>query len=370
MEPGAWVLPGTAPTRGPMSVGALAFLVLSTILSPLQVRAYWLPGPDMPAPGTGQVAVQLLDGRALVLGGEDVTDGFPVATTELFNPVTGQWIYGPDMNVGRIGATATTLPNGRVLVVGGLGPKLNALNSAEFFDPSSMTWTETAPMPGTRFGQSATLLPNGQVLLVGGIVDGFISSSTLFFDPDTGLWLPAPPSRYPHAQHTALVLPGGSILIAGGYGKPETYDPARGRWQPIIATPFRSHPVVNELHDGTVLLASGVGARARDLRTARVYSPTSGAWRQVGSLRTARNQATGSILPNGTVLVAGGEQVTVHVLRSAEIFHPARGTWTETAPMRVPRDAAVALPLPDGTIMVCGGMNLTGVLSSCEVYHA
>jgi hypothetical protein len=38
--------------------------------------------------------------------------------------------------------------------------------------------------------------------------------------------------------------------------------------------------------------------------------------------------------------------------------------------MRVPRDAAVALPLPDGTVMVCGGMNLSGVVSSCEVYHA
>jgi hypothetical protein len=369
MEPGALVLPGTAPIRGCMSVGALALLVLSTILSPLQTRGYWGSGPGMPAPGTGQVAVQLLDSRVLVLGGEDVTDGFPVATTELFNPVTNQWNYGPAMHVGRIGATATTLRNGKVLVVGGLGPKLDALNSAELFDPSSMTWTETAPLPGTRFAQSATLLPNGQVLVVGGIVDGSISSSTLLFDPDTGRWLPAPPSDYAHAQQTSLLLPGGRVLIAGGYGKPETYDPARRQWQPVLTTSFRSHPVVIGLHDGTVLVASGVGADARDLRTARVYSPATGTWRHVGSLRTARNQATGSILPNGTVLVAGGEQVTVHVLKSAEIFDPARGTWRQTAPMRVPRAAAVALPLSDGTIMICGGMNLSGVLSSCEVYH-
>ena len=37
--------------------------------------------------------------------------------------------------------------------------------------------------------------------------------------------------------------------------------------------------------------------------------------------------------------------------------------------MHTPRDAALALPSRDGTIMVCGGMNLSGVLSSCEMFH-
>lgn len=324
----------------------------------------------MPAPGTGQVAVQLQDGRVLVLGGEAVTDGFPVATTQLFEPATGTWRYGPSMTVGRIGATATTLPNGEVLVAGGLGPKLEALSSTELFDPADMTWRPATPLPQTRFSQSATLLPDGQVLLVGGIVDGAISPSALFFEPGSGRWLQAPPTHYAHAQQTALVLTGGRVLMAGGYGKPETYDPARRQWQSILTTSFRAHPVVIELRDGAVLVASGVGAGAHDLRSARVYSPTSGAWLQAGSLHTARNQATAAVLPNGTVLVAGGEQVTVHVLRSAEIFDPAGRTWSETAPMRVPRDAAVALPLRDGAVMVCGGMNLSGVLSSCEMYHS
>jgi N-acetylneuraminic acid mutarotase len=324
----------------------------------------------MSAPGTGQVAVQLHDGRVLVLGGEDVTDGFPVATTQLFDPVTNTWSYGPDMSVGRIGATATTLRNGQVLVAGGLGPKLDALNSAELLDPSSMRWRQTTPLSQTRFSQSATLLPNGKVLLVGGIVNGSISSSALFFDPGSERWLQAPPTHYRHAQQTALVLAGDRILMAGGYGKPEIYDPARQAWQPILTTSFRSHPVVIELHNGAVLIASGVGARSHDLRSARVYDPSSGKWLHAGSLHTARNQASGAVLPNGTVLVAGGEQVTVHVLRSAEIFDPARRTWSETTSMRVPRDAAVAVPLPDGTVMVCGGMNLSGVVSSCEVYHA
>jgi N-acetylneuraminic acid mutarotase len=157
--------------------------------------------------------------------------------------------------------------------------------------------------------------------------------------------------------------------MAGGYGKPETYDPSRRQWQPILTTSFRSHPIVVELHDGTVLIASGVGSDAHDLSSARVYNPILDSWLHVGSLHTARNQAVAAVLPNGSVLVAGGEQVTVHVLRSAEIYNPTRGTWSETAPMHVARDAAVALPLRDGTVMVCGGMNLSGVLSSCETFH-
>lgn len=352
-----------------MSPTALVVLLLATILNPLKVHGYWLSAPGMPSPGTGQVGVQLHDGRVLVLGGEAVTDGFPVATTQLFDPATRRWSYGPDMNVGRIGATATTLPSGQVLVAGGLGPKLEALRSAELLDPSSMTWRETTPLPQTRFAQSATVLPNGQVLLVGGIVAGSISSSALFFDPGSEEWLPAPETHYSHAQQTALVLGGGRILMTGGYGQPETYDPTRRQWQPTVTTSFRSHPIVVELHDGSVLIASGVGPGAHDLRSARVYRPATDRWLRVGSLHTARNQAIAAVLPDGSVLVAGGEQVTVHVLRSAEVYHPASGTWSETASMHTPRDAALALPLRDGTIMVCGGMNLSGVLSSCEMFH-
>ncbi len=353
-----------------MSAAALVVLVLSTVLNPLRAHGYWLSAAGMPSPGTGQVAVQLNDGRVLVLGGEAVTDGFPVATTQLFDPFSGRWSYGPDMNVGRIGATATTLRSGQVLVAGGLSPKLDALRSAEIFDPVSMTWRQTTPLPQTRFAQSATLLPNGEVLLVGGIVDGFISSTALFFDPQSEQWLQAPPTHYSHAQQTALVLGGGRVLMAGGYGKPETYDPAQRQWQPTIATSFRAHPIVVELHDGSVLIASGVGAGEHDLRSARVYNPAAERWLAVGPLHTARNQAIAAVLPNGNVLVAGGEQVTVHVLRSAEVYNPTRGAWSETAPMHQPRDAAVALPLRDGTVMVCGGMNLSGVLSSCETYHS
>lgn len=323
----------------------------------------------MAAPAVGQVAVQLNDGSVLALGGEDVTDGFPVTTAQLYNPTTRQWSYAPDMKVGRIGETATVLRNGRVLVVGGLGSKLEPLDSAEVFDSVSRTWSLTAALPQTRFAQSATLLPDGRVLLVGGIANGKISKSSLFFDPDTGQWSPAPASMYPHAQQSAVVLSNGHVLLAGGYGNSETYTPERAAWIRNHRTAFRLHPVVVKLRGGAVLEAAGADIHDHQLRSARVYTPATGAWHTAGSLHTGRNQAVGALLPGGDVLVTGGEQVSVRVLRSSEVFNPASRTWKQTSPMRTPRDAAIATTLPDGTVQVCGGMNLTGVLDSCEIYH-
>ncbi len=352
-----------------MPVTAIAFFLLAAVLSPQPAHDFWTTGARMSAPGTGQMEVRLHDGRFLVLGGEDVTDGFPVATAQIYDPLSNTWAYAPNMKTGRIGGTATTLADGDVLVVGGLGPRLGPLRACEVFDPLTSTWSTTTSLPETRFAHSASLLPNGRVLIAGGIVGSEISSSALLFDPATHQWLPTLPATFAHAQQTAIDLEGGHILLTGGYGAPETYDTGSSQWSATAGTVHRSHPVVMELRDGSVLMAGGVSTGERDLRSASVYHPTTGRWTGTGSLHTARNQAAAALLPNGGVLVAGGEQVTVHVLRSAEIFDPVTNTWNRAAPMRTARDAAVTLPLQDGTSMICGGMNLTGVLSSCETYH-
>ena len=55
----------------------------------------------------------------------------------------------------------------------------------------------------------------------------------------------------------------------------------------------------------------------------------SGTWTATGSLDTARDGHTATLLPNGKVLVAGG-YVTRGALASAELYDPASGTWTAT----------------------------------------
>ena len=68
-------------------------------------------------------ATLLSDGRVLVAGGagpRPQTFPYPgLASTELYNPATGNWTVTGSLNDGRLLHTATLLRDGRVLVAGG-----------------------------------------------------------------------------------------------------------------------------------------------------------------------------------------------------------------------------------------------------------
>src|SRR5262245_50795836 len=58
-------------------------------------------------------------------------------------------------------------------------------------------------------------------------------------------------------------------------------------------------------------------------------------WIATGSLATARQQHTATLLPDGRVLVAGGTDSNGVVLSSAELYDPATHRWTSTGSMTV-----------------------------------
>src|SRR5438067_2439827 len=95
-------------------------------------------------------------------------------------------------------------------------------------------------------------------------------------------------------------------------------------------------------------------------------SPLDGTFTYTGSLGTARNYHTATVLPSGKVLVAGGDDSIGTSLNSTELYDPAAGTWTATGNLGTARTDHTATLLPAGKVLVAGGFGDSGFLSSAE----
>src|SRR5713101_3461485 len=108
------------------------------------------------------------------------------------------------------------------------------------------------------------------------------------------------------------------------------------------------------LNSGKVLVAGGYNGGY--LTSAELYDPVAGTWTATGSLNTARTNHTATLLNSGKVLVAGGYNSTSGSLTSAELYDPAAGTWTATGSLNNGRYAHTATLLSNGKVLVAGGV--------------
>lgn len=171
--------------------------------------------------GPACIRAPAMCGKVVVAGG-DAGGAQYLASSELFDPVTGEWWPSGLLDTARGGHTAVSLANGTVLVAGGGPrfpaapdpPKERAIRSASLFDPSTSTWQPTSAMASRRGGHTATSLPSGQVLVAAGyralLAHGVSSTPT-----DTSeLYRPAPSLR----SLKPLIIPEGratSVEVEG-----------------------------------------------------------------------------------------------------------------------------------------------------------
>jgi hypothetical protein len=302
-------------------------------------------GSMVAAPGTGQTATLLSDGRVLVAGG-----GL-LASAELYDPKTGTFSPTGSMSVARTVHTATLLSDGRVLIAGGFNNG-NLLASAEIYDPTTGTFSPTGSMTTARGGQTATLLPDGRVLITGGATNGDTSvavSSAELYDPKTGTFSPTGSMSVARYGHTAVLLSNGRVLVVGGFNdagqgiaSAELYDPETGKFTRTgsMLTGVIGN-TVTLLSDGRVLIAGGGVNEC--LADAELYDPETGKFSPAGYMTTARCDHTATLLPDGRVLIVGGGQA------SAELYDPKTGTFSRTGSMvGVVGETSTGMPFPTG----------------------
>jgi hypothetical protein len=132
-----------------------------------------------------------------------------------------------------------------------------------------------------------------------------------------------------------------------------------------MGTARQSH-TATLLGTGKVLVAGGSDLTGT-LATAELYDPTAGTFSPTGSMETGRNGHTATLLKDGKVLVAGGPDAT------AELYDPTAGKFSPTGSMGAARYNHTATLLNDGKVLVTGGWslnpgNVSPALTTAELY--
>jgi len=122
------------------------------------------------------------------------------------------------------------------------------------------------------------------------------------------------------------------------------------------------------LADGKVLVAGGMLDNAGTATaTAELFDPTTQMFTATkGSLATARDFHTATVLNDGTVVVTGGDNGN-GTLATAEVYDPTADTFSPTGGMGSTRESHTATLLNSGTVLVNGGAG--GGEATAELYQ-
>jgi WD40 repeat protein len=351
------------------------------------------PTGDMETERSEHTATLLADGRVLITGGYNTTNG--LATAELYDPATGIFTPTGTMTTSRFLHTATLLAhgpaatNGKVLITGGSNSSgdsgsnaSSALGTAEIFDPATGTFTATGTMKDMRFEHTATLLANGKVLVAGGTADNVAE----LYDPATGSFTSTGVLMLWGGRWgcTATLLNDGTVLIAGGRDDEDVFDGSpintAEQFNPVTGiftatgemTAFRYGHTAALLNNGKVLLTGGFNGTP--LQSAELFDPTTGTFSPTGPMGSTRADHTATLLDDGTVLVAGGFAFPAGPggFATADVFDSATTMFTVTGRLGIDRYTHTATHLNNGQVLITGGQSDSNrvfvIVRSAELY--
>jgi len=281
-----------------------------------QTSNVWSSAGQMVQARTGAASVLLSDGKILIAGGTD-GNGIPLASTEVFDPATGQFSEGATMTVPRASHAAIALTSGDVLVTGGLTSGGGYSDTAEIFNAQTQSWTLLETSLGSGLAKHAMAsLPDGNVVIVGGeSTTGPVLTLVLFKTSDNSM-SPIGSLMTGRTNAVAAATPDGRVLVAGGtdingavLSSTEIFvynaDTMSGT---VSAGPNMTFPRTNATatttYDGVAVIGGSNGSV--DIGSAEIFSQWTNAFRVVSGA-TPRSSHIAAFLPkNGSILAIGG----------------------------------------------------------------
>lgn len=332
----------------------------------------------MPFARAEHAAIRLLDGRVLIVGGEDNGSTFPNSIWA-FDPRIEQFSQVSALASGRVGFVARSLNNGDVLIVGG-ARALTASPIAELIDGTTGAVTSLANQPHhNRLYAAATLLMDGTVLLSGGTRGTGTDNTLEIYDPVARTFtLQSGTMAVGRMDHTAVRIDQRRVLIYGGTtadgraAPPEIYDPVSGTstLPPAPEPDVRARQTAHTMQDGGVLIIGGENNDGQPTNSVLRFDPASGAFQPFTSFATPRSLLALGRLVDARILVTGGTTAIASEGTNTTELMSLDGVRRDGPPMSQGRFLHTVTALQNGKLLIVGGLAASrAALASAEIFE-
>jgi N-acetylneuraminic acid mutarotase len=295
----------------------------------------------------------------LVLGGclGKTTDS--PAPIDIQSP--GTWIGLAPMPSARQEVAVAEL-NGKVFVIGGFGAGAEPVATVEVYDPVTDRWETRPPLPAPTHHAAAAAI-GGRLFVAGGYGGGRVSWAPLNtvyeYDEARNSWATRAPLRHPRGGLGMVGLGGRLHAIGGSDDRAtalhETYDPVADRWTDAAPMPTARDHLAAVVFQGRLWALGGrtsfVGTQ---YATVEIYDPATSAWTTGLPLPVARGGLAAAVLRD-RLYVFGGE-APLRIFSANEMYEVSGNRWIGKDPMRTPRHGIGAAVVGDRIYVPGGGI--------------
>ena len=198
----------------------------------------WIAKEKMQTP-RGQSVVIAEDGLIYVIGGIDRNNEIPLASMEIYNPITDSWSTEAPLLSATMGAAGAKGLDGTVYVISGAG---QGQNSVQAYNPTTNTWTLKNDIPVSVWAADAATGEDGSIYVIGGAGG---PNLVQVYDPTTDTWGFGSAMPTPRVGLGVIKGEDGLIYTIGGYSLDaqtalstvEAYNPITNTWTTKTALP-------------------------------------------------------------------------------------------------------------------------------------